>query len=157
MNEVAIEIRDSAVTALNSGVTAEALRCVESIVASATPLTAQAAGPATADDERSHQFETLNARWNKIAAKFRDSPIWQQSPRESDWDAWLAKLPFVVIYEDCLMQLDRFRNGVKTSGQAYLEMIVMKEGRRFLTARNLSRPKFVDDEDEQVVFIPRQK
>jgi hypothetical protein len=64
-------------------------------------------------------------------------------------------VPYIVLLEDVLGRLEAYRGSVRTDASTYLSMIVNNDGPKFMATRGLSRPKFVDDEDEQVVFIPR--
>jgi hypothetical protein len=95
------------------------------------------------------QIARLNARWNKIVAHVGESPKWAP-PSDCEWRSLLQKVGFDVLYADCLQRLYSYRWSVKTDASVYLEIIVNNDGPKFLAARGLSRPKFVDEEDEAV-------
>jgi hypothetical protein len=100
------------------------------------------------------QIARLQKRWREVAAADVHTPKWSP-PTELEWSAWLQQVPYIVLLEDVLGRLEAYRGSVRTDASTYLSMIVNNDGPKFMATRGLSRPKFVDDEDEQVVFIPR--
>jgi hypothetical protein len=100
------------------------------------------------------QIPRLQARWKEIAGTAINTAKWAE-PTELQWRALLQKVPFLVLYEDVLGRLNAYRGSVRTDATTYLSMIVTNDGPKFMAARGLSRPRFVDDEDEQVVYVPK--
>jgi hypothetical protein len=84
------------------------------------------------------QLQKLQARWQKIAGAGINSPKWCP-PSELQWRSWLRRLPFTILYEDCLRRLHAFRGSIQADASSYLSMIVAKNGPQFMKDRGLSR------------------
>ena len=101
------------------------------------------------------QLKRLQNRWLEIAGVEIDTPKWAD-PTDLQWRTLLQKLPFVVLYDDVLTRLSDWRGSVRKDASTYLSMIATNDGPKFMAARGLSRPTFVDDADEEVVFHPKR-